>query len=268
MTCYYNDSEPFVCAWLKNLIAAGHLPAGDVDERPIQEVTPDDVRGGGLFMVYRETEVMFARNEQERQTSRTRVPECHIDSECSLKHTLRSGEYMVFDLASPAAAREPSQAAIEAAKQCYHVEDWDFLNGDTAERVLRAAYAIDTPPCALTPSQRAAILMAILDLEAAADELDRPQAEWRWDELRRVRIALEYLRPVAPPDDPDKPFRDSWRYTPPRALSVEQLAKLLEECPDLWTAGDTDAMDREVYAQAAAWLLPRLLGPGPAKDAR
>jgi len=42
---YYNDSEPFVCAWLKNLIAAGLIPAGDVDERPIQEVTPDDVKG-------------------------------------------------------------------------------------------------------------------------------------------------------------------------------------------------------------------------------
>src|SRR5207302_3394077 len=43
--CYYNDSDPFVCAWLTNLIAAGLIPAGDVDARPIQEVTPDDVRG-------------------------------------------------------------------------------------------------------------------------------------------------------------------------------------------------------------------------------
>ena len=41
---YYNDSEPFVCAWLRNLIAAKLLPVGDVDERPIQEVMPDDVR--------------------------------------------------------------------------------------------------------------------------------------------------------------------------------------------------------------------------------
>lgn len=45
MRVYYNDSEPFVAAWLRNLIAAGHLPAGDVDERPIQEVRPDDVKG-------------------------------------------------------------------------------------------------------------------------------------------------------------------------------------------------------------------------------
>jgi DNA (cytosine-5)-methyltransferase 1 len=44
VTVYYNDSEPFVCAWLRNLIAAKLLPAGDVDEQPIQEVSPDDVR--------------------------------------------------------------------------------------------------------------------------------------------------------------------------------------------------------------------------------
>jgi DNA (cytosine-5)-methyltransferase 1 len=45
MSVYYNDSEPFVCAWLRNLITAKLLPAGDVDERPIEQVTPDEVRG-------------------------------------------------------------------------------------------------------------------------------------------------------------------------------------------------------------------------------
>ena len=45
MTAYYNDNDAFCVAWLRNLIAAGHLPAGDVDDRPIQEVTADDVRG-------------------------------------------------------------------------------------------------------------------------------------------------------------------------------------------------------------------------------
>jgi len=44
MATYYNDNDPFVCAWLRNLIAAKVIPAGEVDERPIQEVQPDDVR--------------------------------------------------------------------------------------------------------------------------------------------------------------------------------------------------------------------------------
>jgi len=41
---YYNDSEPFVCDWLENLIREKLLPAGVVDRRPIQEVEPADVR--------------------------------------------------------------------------------------------------------------------------------------------------------------------------------------------------------------------------------
>jgi DNA (cytosine-5)-methyltransferase 1 len=43
MSIYYNDNEPYVAQWLRNLIAAGHLPAGEVDDRPIEEVQPDDV---------------------------------------------------------------------------------------------------------------------------------------------------------------------------------------------------------------------------------
>lgn len=41
---YYNDSEPFVCDWLENLIREQLLPDGVVDRRPIQEVEPKDVR--------------------------------------------------------------------------------------------------------------------------------------------------------------------------------------------------------------------------------
>jgi hypothetical protein len=35
---YYNDNDPYVCQWVKNLIAAGHIMPGEVDCRPIQEV--------------------------------------------------------------------------------------------------------------------------------------------------------------------------------------------------------------------------------------
>lgn len=42
---YYNEIDPFAAQWLRNLIAAGHLPAGDVDERSIVDVRPDDLKG-------------------------------------------------------------------------------------------------------------------------------------------------------------------------------------------------------------------------------
>ena len=42
---YYNEIEPYAAQWLRNLIAAGHLPEGDVDERSIIDVQPDDLAG-------------------------------------------------------------------------------------------------------------------------------------------------------------------------------------------------------------------------------
>jgi DNA (cytosine-5)-methyltransferase 1 len=42
---YYNDSDPFVCAWARELIKAGLAPDGEVDERSICEVQPEDIRG-------------------------------------------------------------------------------------------------------------------------------------------------------------------------------------------------------------------------------
>ncbi len=45
MSAYYNEHDPFAAAWLRNLIAAGLLPDGDVDERDIREVDPDELRG-------------------------------------------------------------------------------------------------------------------------------------------------------------------------------------------------------------------------------
>ena len=42
---YYNDNDPKTCAWLRELIAQGHLPQGTVDERSILEIRPDDLAG-------------------------------------------------------------------------------------------------------------------------------------------------------------------------------------------------------------------------------
>jgi len=44
MTAYYNEIDPYVAQWLRNLIAAGHIAPGDVDERSIVDVRPDDLR--------------------------------------------------------------------------------------------------------------------------------------------------------------------------------------------------------------------------------
>ena len=42
---YYNEHDPFAAAWLRNLISAGHIAPGDVDERDIRDIQPGDLRG-------------------------------------------------------------------------------------------------------------------------------------------------------------------------------------------------------------------------------
>jgi DNA (cytosine-5)-methyltransferase 1 len=45
MTAYYNEIDPFAAAWLRELIKAGEIAPGDVDERDIRDVRPDDLAG-------------------------------------------------------------------------------------------------------------------------------------------------------------------------------------------------------------------------------
>lgn len=42
---YYNEYDPKTAAWLRELVRRELIPAGDVDERSIAEVKPDDLRG-------------------------------------------------------------------------------------------------------------------------------------------------------------------------------------------------------------------------------
>lgn len=39
MSAYYNEFDPYAAQWLRNLIAAGLIPAGENDNRDLFEVT-------------------------------------------------------------------------------------------------------------------------------------------------------------------------------------------------------------------------------------
>lgn len=45
MTAYYNEIDPYAAQWLRNLIDAGLIAPGDVDERSIVDVQPEDLEG-------------------------------------------------------------------------------------------------------------------------------------------------------------------------------------------------------------------------------
>jgi DNA (cytosine-5)-methyltransferase 1 len=44
MAAYYNEIDPFAAQWLRNLIEKKLIAPGDVDERSIRDVKPDDLR--------------------------------------------------------------------------------------------------------------------------------------------------------------------------------------------------------------------------------
>jgi len=41
---YYNEHDAYCAQWLRNLISAGHIPDGDVDERSITEVKANEIK--------------------------------------------------------------------------------------------------------------------------------------------------------------------------------------------------------------------------------
>lgn len=45
MTAYYNEIDPYAAQWLRNLIEAELIAPGIVDERSIEDVTPNDLHG-------------------------------------------------------------------------------------------------------------------------------------------------------------------------------------------------------------------------------
>lgn len=45
MAAYYNEIDPFAAAWLRELINAGHIAPGEVDERSIADVAATDLVG-------------------------------------------------------------------------------------------------------------------------------------------------------------------------------------------------------------------------------
>ena len=45
IAAYYNDTDPFVRDWLRNLMGAGLIMQGEVDDRSIEEVKANDLKG-------------------------------------------------------------------------------------------------------------------------------------------------------------------------------------------------------------------------------
>lgn len=50
MRAYYNEWDAYPAQWIRNLVAAGHVALGEVDERSIKEVQPNEVGNGQVHL--------------------------------------------------------------------------------------------------------------------------------------------------------------------------------------------------------------------------
>ena len=49
---YFNEFDPEKAEWLRELMKAGLIPEGEVDERDIQDIAPDDIRRFGTVHLF------------------------------------------------------------------------------------------------------------------------------------------------------------------------------------------------------------------------
>ena len=52
LPAFYSDNDPYCAQWLRNLIAAGEIPPGDVDERDIRDIQAGDLEGYGQIHMF------------------------------------------------------------------------------------------------------------------------------------------------------------------------------------------------------------------------
>lgn len=177
MRAYYNEYEPYAAAWLRNLIAAGLIPYGDVDERSITDVRADDLAGytqchffagiGGWALGAR-----LAGWPDDREIW-TGSPPCQPFSVAGKGKAQADDRHLWPDLFRLVRARRP---AVLMGEQVAAAVGKDWLDGVFAdlEGIGYAGRAAVVPACAVDAPHRRDRLWFVADAnDARSQGLDR-----------------------------------------------------------------------------------------------
>ena len=193
---YYNEFEPYAAQWLRNLIDAGLIPAGDVDTRSIIDVEPQDLAGyrqchffagiGGWSLAAR-----LAGWPDDRELWTGSAP-CQPFSVAGKGKAQADDRHLWPHLFRLARARRP---AILMGEQVAAAVGKDWLDGVFAdlEGIGYACGASVVPACAVdAPHQRDRLWFV------AHDDLQQPSEE-------RQQRGREQCRPGRHPSDHARP---------------------------------------------------------------
>jgi len=151
MTAYYNEIDPYAAQWLRNLIEAGHIAPGDVDERDMQEVKPDEIKGytqhhffagiGGWSLALR------LAGWPDKRPVLTGSPPCQPFSSAGKRLGVKDERHLAPHFLSLVAALRPPVVFGEQVAAAVRKDDWldDLLNALEGEGY--ATGAIVLPAC-------------------------------------------------------------------------------------------------------------------------
>ena len=114
---YYNEWERYPAQWMRNLIDAGHIAPGIVDERSITDVRADDLRGFRQVHLFAGLGRLEPRPPPRWQSPTTRRR--HGPPRCPCQRVQRRGQGQVaFDDERHLLARRPPTSSPSAVLQC------------------------------------------------------------------------------------------------------------------------------------------------------
>lgn len=221
---YYNDSDAYCAAWLRNLIAGGLIPQGDVDERSVTDVQAEEIRDYDQWHLFAgiagwPSALRLAEWSDERPVLTASVP-CqpfsaagrrrgHDDDRNLWPHALR----LIRELRPRTCLGEQVAAAI----------GYGWLDGicDDLEREGYAVAAADLPACSVGAPHIRQRLFWVAERDGNAGRLGHAEREGNANARRRhigeapgqVETAdgqREWLRiDAGQPDDAAHRWRDA-----------------------------------------------------------
>ena len=177
---YYNEWDKYAAAWLRNLIDAGHLPAGEVDERSIADVSPGDLAGftqchffagiGGWSLAAR-----LAGWPEDRELW-TGSPPCQPFSVAGKQRGQDDDRHLWPHYFRLIAARRP---AVLMGEQVAAAVGKDWLDGVHAdlESIGYTSGAVVVPACAVNAPHRRDRLWFVADRHGAMGDGERTRLE-------------------------------------------------------------------------------------------
>jgi DNA (cytosine-5)-methyltransferase 1 len=183
MTAYYNEIDPYAAQWLRNLIAAGHIAPGDVDERSIIDVQPDDLKGyvqchffagiGGWSYAAR-----LAGWPDERELWTGSCP-CQPFSLAGEGKGQADERHLWPVFAALISARRPDVVMGEQVAAAVG-KDWlDGVHSDL-ESIGYACGAAIVPACAVDAPHRRERLWFVADSDKSGQSEEREQRSWQF----------------------------------------------------------------------------------------